>query len=127
MAAADDLKGRVALVTGASSGLGRRFAQVLAEAGAAVAVTARRTDRLPARAGGTGAAGGRGRAVEWGVRDVGSVHAALTRVEASLGPRDVLVNNAGITVQKPAEAFTEEDYEAVLGTNLKGAWLCAQE
>lgn len=120
------MAGRVAMVTGASSGLGARFAQVLAEAGATVAITARRTDRLEAVASGIAAAGGRVLTVAMDVTGVASVREACARVEAECGPIGILVNNAGISRQQRLVDVEEADYDAVLDTNLKGAFFTAQ-
>ncbi len=121
-----DLTGKVALVTGASQGLGARFAETLAASGAAVAVAARQVAKLEALAERIGAAGGTAHAVAMDVTDPASVAAAIENVEAVLGPLDVLVNNAGIAVQKPFLEMSPEDYDQVLDTNLKGCFLVAQ-
>src|SRR5262245_43581920 len=91
-----DLSGRVALVTGASSGLGARFAQVLAANGAAVAVVARRADRLAALKGKIEQAGGRAVSIEADVLDRAAMQQAFDAVEAAFGPVTILVNNAGV-------------------------------
>lgn len=122
-----DLGGRVALVTGASSGLGRHFAGVLARAGAAVAVAARREAMLAAAAREIAAAGGRAAAVVCDVTDAASVRAAVSAAEAALGPLDLLVNNAGIAISKPMLEHGEEEWDRVVDTNLKGAWLMSRE
>ena len=122
-----DLSGRVALVTGASAGLGRHFADVLARAGAAVAVAARRRDRLEAAVREIAAWGGRAVAVTCDVADAQSVRAAVSEAEAALGPVDILVNNAGIAVSKPMLEHSETDWDSVVDTNLKGAWLLSRE
>ena len=116
-----DLTGKVALVTGASSGFGEHFARVLADAGAEVVVAARRADRLAALTDCIAAAGGRARAVSLDVTDAGAV---ATAVEAS-GPIDILVNNAGLTRNGPLLELGEDDWDAVIDTNLKGVWLVA--
>tara|TARA_E500000305_G_scaffold108292_1_gene110334 strand:- start:1211 stop:1981 length:771 start_codon:yes stop_codon:yes gene_type:complete len=121
-----DLTGRVALVTGASQGLGARFAETLAASGAAVAVAARQVAKLEELAERIRAAGGTAHAVAMDVTDPASVAAAIENVEAALGPLDVLVNNAGIAVQKPFLEMSPEDYDQVLDTNLKGCFLVAQ-
>ena len=121
------LDGRTAMVTGASAGLGRHFAGVLAAAGAAVALTARRTDRLGEAVAGIEAAGGRAVAAAMDVTDRASVEAAFDAVEAALGPATVLVNNAGIASPAPALEVEEDDWDAVVQTNLSGAWRVAQE
>ncbi|MFQ5955540.1 MAG: SDR family NAD(P)-dependent oxidoreductase [Kiloniellales bacterium] len=122
-----DLAGRAAIVTGASSGLGRHFALLLAGAGAMVAVTARRVDRLEALAAEIEGLGGRAVPVALDVTDPHAVTGAVATVERELGPISVLVNNAGTVVVKPALEHTLEDWDTVIDTNLKGAWLMAQE
>jgi NAD(P)-dependent dehydrogenase (short-subunit alcohol dehydrogenase family) len=121
-----DLAGKVAWVTGASSGLGHRFAQALADAGAAVAITARRAERLDALAADIAAAGGCALAVPGDMSRVPDIEAAAARIEAELGPIDILVNNAGTSRQSRLEDVTEADYDAVLDLNLKGAFFAAQ-
>src|ERR1700727_811497 len=95
------LNSRVALVTGASRGLGRHFAGVLAKAGAAVALASRQQDLLAEAVREIEAAGGRAVAVPLDVTDGKSVRACVAAAEAALGPIDILVNNAGIAVSKP--------------------------
>ncbi|UYN97728.1 MAG: glucose 1-dehydrogenase [Enhydrobacter sp.] len=117
-----DLSGKVALVTGASSGLGTHFARCLAAAGAALVIAARRTDRLVAlqkelEIGGT--------AVRSLALDVTSAVQVATALEQA-GPLDIVVNNAGISIVKPALEMPEGDWDAVVDTNLRGAWLVAQ-
>ena len=121
-----DIAGKIAWITGASAGLGWRFAQVLSGAGAVVALSARRADRLAALAAEIAAAGGRALAVPADTTEVASIRAAAARIEAALGPIDILVNNAGISRQARLEDFTEADYDAVLDTNLKGPFFAAQ-
>lgn len=120
------LAGRTAFVTGASTGLGRHFALSLARAGADVAVTARRLDKVAELAAEIEALGRRAQALALDVRDAAAIAPAVAAAEAALGPVHVLVNNAGVTVQKPAQQMTAEDYDFVVDTNLKGAWFCAQ-
>lgn len=120
------LDGRVVLVTGASSGLGTHFAQLLAEAGARVAVAARRTDKLQSVVDAIVQAGGQARALSLDVSDAASVRACFDAL-ASWGAPDVVVNNAGVTVTRPLLEQTEEDFDHVLDTNLKGCWLVATE
>ena len=122
-----DLTGCTALVTGASSGLGRHFAQVLARAGAGVALAARRLDRLEEAVSEITMAGGRAAAIPCDITDGKSVRAAVEAAEAALGPLDILVNNAGIAISKPLFEHSETDWDRVLDTNLKGAWLMSRE
>ena len=121
-----DLSGKVALVTGASSGLGVHFARTLAAAGAAVAIAARRADRLASLQAELQSAGSKAAAIELDVQSNKSVSAAFDAAETALGPIDIVVNNAGISIVKPALDMPEEDWDAVVGTNLRGAWLVAQ-
>jgi len=121
-----DLTGKVALVTGASSGLGRRFAYTLAEAGADVIVAARRAERLHELAGEIAGLGRRGEAVSLDVSDPASIDATIATAWDSMGRVDILVNNAGVALTKPFLEQTVEDWDLVLDTNLKGAFLVAQ-
>ena len=121
-----DLSGRVALVTGASGGLGAHFAGVLAEAGAAVAVAARRLDACRAVAEAIAARGGDALALTLDVAEAASVRAAVAAATARWGRLDILVNNAGIAAAAPALDLAEAAWDAVLDTNLKGAFLTAQ-
>ena len=120
-----DLSGRVAFVTGASSGLGERFARLLACCGAKVAVAARRTERLEALVAQITAAGGVATAVSLDMRDDGRIEAAVAEAEAALGPIDILVNNAGINHGRRAVKVTASLFDAEMGTNLRGPWLLA--
>lgn len=120
------LDGRVVLVTGASSGLGQHFARLLASVGARVAVAARRPDKLQGVVDDIAAAGGEARAFTLDVTDAASVRACLDAVGA-WGVPDVVINNAGITVTRPLLEQSEEDFDQVLDTNLKGCWLVATE
>jgi NAD(P)-dependent dehydrogenase (short-subunit alcohol dehydrogenase family) len=122
-----DLAGRVAMVTGASAGLGRHFAGVLARAGAAVALAARRREKLDEAVREIAGAGGRAAAVVCDVADAQSVRAAVSAAEAELGPVDILVNNAGIAISKPMLEHSEAEWDRVVDTNLKGAWLLSRE
>lgn len=121
------LDGRRALVTGGSRGLGRVMAQALAEAGAEVAITSRSADSAAAAAAELSAA--TTRTVRGYAADV-QVSADITRladqVEATLGPVDILINNAGINVRGPSQELAEADWDAVIDTNLKGPFLCAR-
>jgi len=120
------IAGRVAMVTGASQGLGRRFAITLARRGAKVCVAARSVGKLADVVDRIRADGGTAEAVALDVLDGGSIAAAVSLAEHRLGGVDILVNNAGVAVQKPFLDQTEADWDAVVDTNLKGAFLVAQ-
>jgi 3-oxoacyl-[acyl-carrier protein] reductase len=122
-----DLTGRVALVTGASSGLGVRFAEVLAGAGAAVALVARRTDRLAAVKERIEAAGGRAVAIGADVLDRTAMARAFAEAEQAFGTVTILVNNAGVAHAHRAVDLPEEEWRRILGTNLDAVFFCAQE
>lgn len=123
-----DLGGRIALVTGASGGLGSRFARVLAANGAAVVLAARRLDRLEALRDEIRAQGGQAHAVEMDVTSPDSVAAAFQDAEAALGLVDVVVNNSGVSGQTgPLLSVSDEDFEAVMAVNLAGARRVAVE
>jgi NAD(P)-dependent dehydrogenase (short-subunit alcohol dehydrogenase family) len=121
-----DLSGRVALVTGASQGLGRRFARVLAGHGAAVGLAARQLDKLAVLEREIAGSGSRIASVAMDVTDRESIEAAITAIERALGPIDLLINNAGTAVSKGVLEQTEADWDRVVGTNLKGAFFTAQ-
>ncbi len=117
-----DLSGKAALVTGASSGLGAHFAHCLGAAGASVVLAARRADRLASLQAELSGKNIKATTVDLDVQSGMSIAAAL---EAA-GPLDIVVNNAGISIVKPALDMTEDDWDAVVETNLRGAWLVAQ-
>jgi NAD(P)-dependent dehydrogenase (short-subunit alcohol dehydrogenase family) len=117
-----DVRGKVALVTGASSGLGEGFSRCLAARGAVVVAAARRLDRLQALVRDGGAA----HSVALDVTDPASVDSAMRRVGELAGPVDILVNNAGVADTKASLEVTEADWRRVLDTNLDGAWRVAQ-
>ncbi|MFN8019997.1 MAG: SDR family NAD(P)-dependent oxidoreductase [Acidimicrobiales bacterium] len=123
----NDLSGRVALVTGASSGLGHRFARTIAAAGAKVAVTARRVDRLEALAREIEAGGGTCVPIALDVTDDESITQAVAHANEALGLVDILVNNAGIPDAQRAHKMSLELTDAVLDTNVRGPWLLATE
>lgn len=122
-----DLTGEVALVTGASSGLGRRFAEVLAAQGAKVALCARRTDKLETLKAEIEAAGGTAQCFALDVADTNAVAATFDAAEAAFGTVTITLNNAGIA--KPARAIetSQDDWRAVLGVNLDAVFYVAQE
>jgi 3-oxoacyl-[acyl-carrier protein] reductase len=121
------LKDKVALVTGASQGIGRATALALAEAGAKVAVAARSADKLASLVGEIEAQGGEALAVTMDVADAAQVKAGFQQVLGKFGKLDILVNNAAITKDTLALRMKLEDWEAVLRTNLTGAYLCVQQ
>ena len=130
MTAADapfGLEGRVALVTGASGGLGRHFSRVLAGAGAAVAVAARRAPACADTATAIEDAGGRAVAVSLDVTDPVRIGPTFDAATAALGPVTVLINNAGIAESNLLLDMDAAEWDRVLETNLKGAWLVARE
>ncbi|MEJ5988455.1 SDR family oxidoreductase [Ramlibacter sp. PS3R-8] len=120
------LDGQLALITGASSGLGAHFAQVLAAAGARIVLAARRIERLQPLRERIDADGGQARTIALDVTNAGSVRDCLDEV-CAWGRPDILVNNAGVTVSRPLLEQTEEDFDQVMDTNLKGCWLVATE
>lgn len=122
-----DLTGRAALVTGASSGLGRHFAGVLARAGAKVALAARRVESLERVCEDIVRDGGEAVAVPMDVTDAASVRAAVADAADGLGGLDILVNNAGTTLTKSVLDIEEDEWDRVMDTNLKGCFLVAKE
>ncbi len=120
------LAGRVALVTGASRGLGAATAAALAEAGAAVGCAARTVDGVEATAKGIRERGGRAHAVALDVTRADQVAATVRAVEQALGPVDILVNNAGITLEKKTIDVTDAEWERVLTTNLTSMFRLAR-
>lgn len=121
-----DLTGKVALVTGATSGLGRRFALILAKAGASVAITGRRLERLDVLKGEIEAMGGKALPIELDVMNTDSIKACVETAEKGLGPVNILVNNAGMNVQAMAHEVTPEGYDTMFDTNVRGAFFMAQ-
>ena len=121
------LEGKAALVTGASSGFGRRFAITLARAGAHVAVAARRIDALQALTHDIEAFDGRALPLRLDVTDEADVREAVKAAETELGAISILVNNAGIAEPKWISEMESADYDRLMNTNLRGAWLVARE
>ena len=117
------LDGKRAIVTGASSGFGSHFAQLLASAGAEVVLAARRTDKLQSLADSLRAQGAKVLAVALDVSSKDSVHACFEQT----GACDIVINNAGVTVTRALLDQTEDDWDSVIDTNLKGGWLVATE
>src|SRR5689334_8224704 len=126
MTRAFDLSGKHALVTGASSGLGRHFAGTLAAAGAKTSVAARRESALAQTVEQIRSNGGEAHSVVMDVTDVASIEHALSTAEERFGPVQILINNAGVTVTRAALELEEKDWDQVVDTNLKGVWLVGQ-
>jgi 3-oxoacyl-[acyl-carrier protein] reductase len=122
-----DVSQETILVTGASQGLGRQFARVLAGDGAAVVLAARQIEKLRSLEAEIKAKGGRAAAVQMDVTDTAGIARALDTAEAALGPVTVLINNAGIAIEKLSTEQTEADWDAVINANLKGAYFLATE
>jgi 3-oxoacyl-[acyl-carrier protein] reductase len=127
MAATHDLSAHVALVTGASRGIGAAIALALAEASAAVAVNYReRGDAAEAVVADIKAIGGRAIAVAADVSQAAAVTGMIEQVAASLGPIDILVNDAGVAIVRGVDDLTESDFDRTIAVNLKSAFLCTQ-
>jgi NAD(P)-dependent dehydrogenase (short-subunit alcohol dehydrogenase family) len=122
-----DLSGRVALITGASSGLGKQFALTLAQAGAAVVLAGRRVELLKTLRAEIEAAGGDAHVVGLDVIDAASIRAAVAHAETEVGPIDILINNSGVSTTERLIDVTEDSYDYVFDTNTRGAFFVAQE
>ena len=122
-----DLSGRVAFVTGASSGLGEQFARALSRAGAGVVLAARRMERLKTLRAELEAEGGDAHVVELDVTDPDSISAAVAHAETEMGTIDILVNNSGVSTTQKLVDVTPEDYDYVMDVNARGAFFVAQE
>jgi len=122
-----DLSGRVALVTGASSGLGEQFAKTLAKAGAGVVLAGRRIERLKTLRAEIESNGGDAHVVTLDVTDHDSIKAAVAHAETEMGTIDILINNSGVSTTQKLVDVSEDDYDFVFDTNTKGAFFVAQE
>jgi NAD(P)-dependent dehydrogenase (short-subunit alcohol dehydrogenase family) len=122
-----DLSGRVALVTGASSGLGEQFARTLAKAGAAVVLAGRRTERLKTLRAEIEGQGGDAHVVELDVTDTESIASAVAHAETEVGTLDILINNSGVSTTQKLLDVGPEDFDFVFDTNVRGAFFVAQE
>lgn len=127
MAYSLDLSGRVALVTGASGGLGAQFAKTLSRAGAAVVLASRRMDKLKDLRAQIEAEGGDAHVVALDVLDTASIKSAVAHAETEVGPIDILVNNSGVSTTQRIQEVGEEDYDFIFNTNVKGSFFVAQE
>ena len=122
-----DLSGRVALITGASSGLGEQFARVLAKAGAGVALAGRRVERLKALRAEIEAEGGDAHVVPLDVTDHDGIKAAVAHTETNVGTIDILINNSGVASTQKLTEVMPEDFDAIFDVNTRGAFFVAQE
>jgi NAD(P)-dependent dehydrogenase (short-subunit alcohol dehydrogenase family) len=122
-----DLSGRVAMVTGASGGLGAQFARTLAKAGAGVVLAARRVERLKTLRAEIEAEGGDAHVVQLDVTDHDSVKAAVAHAETEMGTIDILVNNSGVSTTQKLTDVTPEDFDYIMNVNARGAFFVAQE
>jgi NAD(P)-dependent dehydrogenase (short-subunit alcohol dehydrogenase family) len=122
-----DLSGRVALVTGASSGLGTQFAKTLAAAGCGVVLAGRRLERLKTLRAEIESDGGDAHVVTVDVTDVHSIKAAIAHAETEMGTLDILVNNSGVSTTHRLTDVSEDEYDYIFDTNTKGAFFVAQE
>ena len=127
MAYSIDLSGRVAFVTGASSGLGAQFARTLAQAGAGVVLASRRLEKLKDLRARIEGEGGDAHAVELDVTDHDSIKAAVAHAETEMGSIDILVNNSGVSTTQRLQDVMPEDFDYIFDTNVKGAFFVAQE
>jgi NAD(P)-dependent dehydrogenase (short-subunit alcohol dehydrogenase family) len=122
-----DLSGRVALITGASSGLGKQFALTLSRAGAAVVLGGRRIERLKDLRSEIEAGGGDAHVVGLDVTDMASIRSAVAHAETEVGPIDILINNSGVSTTERLVDVSEESYDYVFDTNTRGTFFTAQE
>ena len=122
-----DMSGKVAMVTGASSGFGVHFAKILAARGAKVVVAARRVERLEALVAEIVADGGEAVAVAMDVTDSGSIITAFDQAEAAFGTVTMLANNAGVAEVRAALKIDEDSWDRMIDTNLKGVWIAGQQ
>ena len=122
-----NLEGKVAMVTGASSGLGMQFAKVLAQAGAKVVLASRRVERLKELRAEIEAQGGAAHVVPLDVTDYDSIRAGVAHAETEAGAIDILINNSGVSTQQRLVDVTPQDYDYVLNTNTRGTFFVAQE
>ncbi len=122
-----DLSGRVALVTGASSGLGAQFARVLAKAGAGVALAGRRVERLKTLRAEIEAEGGDAHVVPMDVTDHDGIRSGIAHTETEMGTIDILVNNSGVATTQRLVETTPDDFDYVFDVNVRGAFFVAQE
>lgn len=121
-----DLTGQTAFITGATSGFGERFAEILSEAGAKVVLTGRREQRLMAVKDKIEKSGGTAIALQLDVTNIAQIKACVEEAEHLAGPISILVNNAGLNVQSDVVGLSERDYDTIMDTNVKGMFFVAQ-
>ncbi|MES2581428.1 MAG: SDR family oxidoreductase [Pseudomonadota bacterium] len=127
MAYSIDLSGRVAFITGASSGLGAQFARTLATAGAAVVLASRRVEKLKDLRATINGEGGDAHVIELDVNDHDSIKSAVAHAETEVGSIDILVNNSGVSTTQRIQDVSPDDFDYMFNTNVKGAFFVAQE
>ncbi len=127
MAYSIDLSGRVAFITGASSGLGAQFARTLSRAGAAVVLASRRLEKLKELRAEIEGEGGDAHVFELDVTDHRSIKSAVAHAETEIGSIDILVNNSGVSTTQRLQDVTEDNFDFMFDTNVKGAFFVAQE
>lgn len=127
MAFSIDLSGRVAFITGASSGLGAQFARTLSSAGAAVVLASRRVEKLKELRAQIDGEGGDAHVIELDVTDHASIKSAVAHAETEVGSIDILVNNSGVSTTQRIQDASEDDFDFTFDTNVKGAFFMAQE
>jgi NAD(P)-dependent dehydrogenase (short-subunit alcohol dehydrogenase family) len=127
MAYTIDLSGRVAFITGASSGLGAQFARILASAGAAVVLASRRIEKLKDLRATINGEGGDAHVIELDVNDHDSIKSAVAHAETEVGSIDILVNNSGVSTTQRIQDVSPDDFDYMFNTNVKGAFFVAQE
>jgi len=122
-----DLSGRVAFITGASGGLGAQFARTLAAAGAGVVLASRRLEKLKELRAQIEGEGGNAQVIELDVTNNDSIRSAVAHAETEMGSIDILVNNSGVSTTQRIQDVSEDDYDFVFNTNVRGAFFVAQE
>ena len=127
MAYSIDLSGRVAFVTGASSGLGAQFARTLSRSGAAVVLASRRVEKLKELRAQIDGEGGDAHVIELDVTDIDSIKSAVAHAETEVGSIDILVNNSGVSTTQRIQDVTEDDFDYIFDVNVKGSFFVAQE
>ncbi|MDM0112802.1 SDR family oxidoreductase [Variovorax sp. J22R133] len=127
MAYSIDLSGRVAFITGASSGLGAQFAKAISRAGAAVVLASRRVEKLKELRARIEGEGGSAHVTELDVTDLASIRSAVAHAETQVGSIDILVNNSGVSTTQRLQEVSEDDYDFMFDTNVKGGFFVAQE